>query len=58
MFDVTTYGARGDRTGNQQGAIQAAIDACSQAGGGTVFLPAGDYLSGSLRLHSHVTLYL
>jgi len=58
MWNVQEFGAVGDRTTHDRAAIQATIDACAQAGGGTVLLPPGDYLSGSLRLHSHVTLYL
>lgn len=58
MFNVRDYGAVGDRLHNDGKAIQAAIEACSRAGGGTVYFPAGDYLSGTLRLCSNVTLYL
>ncbi len=58
MLDVRTFGATGDGQTNDQAAIQAAIDACSQAGGGTVYFSVGDYLSGTVRLRSHVTLYL
>ena len=50
-YDVLTYGAVGDGQTNDAPAIQAAIDACHAAGGGTVLLPAGHtYLSGSLEL--------
>lgn len=38
--------------------IQAAIDACAQSGGGTVTVPAGQYVTGTIRLKSHVYLYL
>ena len=38
--------------------IQRAIDQCGTSGGGTVFLPAGRYVSGSLWLRSNVTLHL
>ena len=58
MFSVREFGARGDKQSNDQAAIQAAIDACRQAGGGRVTLPAGDYLSGMLRLYDHTTLHL
>ncbi len=37
------YGAVGDGTTNDTAAIQAAIDAAENAGGGTVFFPAGTY---------------
>jgi len=58
MFNVRDFGAKGDKQSNDQAAIQAAIDACNQAGGGTVYFPAGDYLSGAIRLLSRVTLHL
>ncbi len=38
--------------------IQSAIDHCHNAGGGMVYFPAGKYLSGTLVLKSHVSLYL
>ena len=40
------------------GAINRAIEAASEAGGGTVFFPAGTYESGSIHLKSNVTLHL
>jgi hypothetical protein len=58
VHNVRDFGAKGDRQVGDQAAIQAAIDSCSQNGGGTVWLPAGDYLSGNLQMRSHVTLYL
>jgi len=58
MFNVKDFGAEGDRETNDRAAFQAAMDACSQAAGGTVLVPAGDYLSGTIRLRSHVTLHL
>jgi hypothetical protein len=58
VFNVRDHGARGDKTTSDTRAIQATIDACSKAGGGTVCLPSGDYLSGTLRLRSHITLCL
>ena len=39
-------------------ALQSAINAAADAGGGTVVLPPGRYLSGSLYLKSRVTLQL
>lgn len=58
MFNVRDYGATGNRQDFAREAIQTAIDACRDAGGGTVFLPAGDYESGGLELYSYVTLHL
>lgn len=38
--------------------IQSAIDRCAAAGGGTVRLPPGRYLTGTLHLRDHVNLIL
>lgn len=38
--------------------IQRALDQAYQSGGGTVYLPAGRYISGTLQLRSRVTLWL
>jgi polygalacturonase len=56
VYDVRGYGARGDGKTVDSGAINKAIDAAAAAGGGVVDLPAGRYLSFSIRLKSHVTL--
>jgi hypothetical protein len=55
-FDVIAYGATGVRTQNATAACQAAIDACTVAGGGTVTVPPGDYTVGMLQLKDNVTL--
>jgi 1-acyl-sn-glycerol-3-phosphate acyltransferase len=56
VFNVRDNGARGDKKTNDRAAIQSAIEACAKAGGGTVLFPPGDYLSGTIRLRSNVTL--
>ncbi|MEO8334532.1 MAG: glycosyl hydrolase family 28-related protein [bacterium] len=57
-FDVRAYGAKGDGKTIDTDAINAAIAAAVAAGGGTVHFPAGTYASHSIRLRSHVGLYL
>jgi len=57
LFDVRNHGATGDGRTKDTRAIQAAIDAAARSGG-TVSLPAGAYVSGTLRLRSHVALRL
>lgn len=48
IFDVkAAFGAKGDGISDDQPAIQAAVRACEDAGGGTVFLPRGTYFMGS-----------
>ena len=56
VFDVRSFGAKGDGITVDSGAINAAVDAAAAAGGGIVDIPAGRYMSFSIRLKSHVTL--
>jgi polygalacturonase len=58
VFDIRIYGAIGDGKTVASPAINKAIEAAAAAGGGTVYLPAGTWLSFSIRLKSHVNLYL
>lgn len=58
IYNVKDYGAKGDGRQIDSDAINRAIEAASENGGGTVFLPAGTYLSYSIRLKSHITLHL
>jgi len=57
-FDIRDYGAQPDpRTINTK-AIQKAITACHDAGGGRVVCPSGSFMTGSLELRSNVELHL
>jgi polygalacturonase len=58
VFDVRAFGATGDGRTIDSDAINRAIDAAAAAGGGTVVFPAGTYASHSIRLRSHVGLFL
>ena len=57
-FNVKSYGATGDGVTLDTEAINKAIEACSSAGGGKVYFPAGTYLSASIRLKSNINLFL
>ena len=57
-FDVRDFGAVGDGKSLDTGAIQHAIDACVQQGGGIVVVDHGNYLTGTIQLRSHVELHL
>jgi polygalacturonase len=58
VFDVRASGAVGDGKADDRGPIQAAVDRCAAAGGGTVEVPAGTYACCGVMLRSHVTLQL
>jgi len=58
VFNVKDFGALGDGVHLDTDAINSAIAAAAKAGGGTVFFPAGNYLSFSIRLKSNISLYL
>lgn len=54
--NVRDFGAVGDGRTFDTAAINRAIEDAAAAGGGTVVLPAGNYLSYSIRLRSYITL--
>ena len=52
------YGFVGDGKTLNTEMFQRAIDECSQKGGGTVSVPAGNYATGTINLKKGVTLHL
>ncbi|GAB2699677.1 glycoside hydrolase family 28 protein [Paenibacillus thermoaerophilus] len=57
-FNILDYGAVADGTTLNTEAFRRAIEACAEAGGGTVEVPAGVYLTGAIHLRSRITLHL
>ena len=57
-FNVGTFGAIGNGTTKDTAAFQKALDTCAAAGGGTVIVPAGNYLLGSIELKSRTIMLL
>ena len=58
VYDIRDYGAKdGGKIENTE-AIRKAIDACAGAGGGTVRVPAGTWLTGAIHLKSNVNLHI
>jgi polygalacturonase len=55
---ITDAGAIPDGSTLNTQAIQSAINACAEAGGGTVVVPPGRFVSGTLQLRSRVGLEL
>lgn len=58
VYNVKKYGAKGDGKNLDTKAINLAIDAANAAGGGTVYFPAGNYLSVTIHLKSEVALFI
>jgi polygalacturonase len=56
VFNVVDFGARNDGGASSTAAIAKAIQACSKAGGGTVYFPAGTYRTGAIRMVSNLVL--
>jgi hypothetical protein len=58
VFNIRDYGAVGNGVTLDTPAINKAIEACGTSGGGQVLFPPGRYLSGTVHLKNHVTLFL
>lgn len=58
FFNIVDYGARPNGEASATEAIRAAIQAAKAAGGGTVFVPAGNYTTGPIELVSNLILYI
>ena len=58
FFNIRDYGAKGNGTTLDTAAINKAIETAAAKGGGTVYFPAGTYLSFSIRLKSNITIFL
>lgn len=57
-YNVITYGAKNDSSKLATVAIKNAIDAASKKGGGTIYFPAGKYLTGPIHLKSNITVLI
>lgn len=54
-FNIRDHGAIGDGVALDTVSVQKAIDACSEAGGGVLRIPAGRYVIGTVQVKSNVT---
>jgi polygalacturonase len=57
-YNVLRYGARNDSSRLATKAIAAAINAASKKGGGTIYFPAGKYLTGPIHLKSNIIILI
>lgn len=58
VFDITEFGAVGDGVFKSTDAINKAIIACHEAGGGMVVVPEGRFLTGAIHIKSNVNLHI
>jgi polygalacturonase len=58
FYNIKNFDAKGDGKTLDTNAINRAIETAAKNGGGTVYFPAGTYLSFSIRLKSNITIYL
>ena len=58
VCNVRDYGAKGDGVTLDTNAVSAAVSACVKQGGGTVYLPPGRFVIGTVQLYSHIRLFL
>jgi polygalacturonase len=57
-FNILDFDAKPDGKTLCTQAIQNAIDKCAEGGGGTVYFPSGTWLTWTVYIESHVTLWL
>ncbi|MCL9663214.1 glycoside hydrolase family 28 protein [Paenibacillus hunanensis] len=58
LYNIDNYGASPNTDQLSTEAIAAAIEAASDAGGGTVYIPAGTYHTGAILLQSNIELHV
>ncbi len=58
QYNVLDYGAVNDGSQKITEAVKKAIAVAAEAGGGTVYFPAGEYLTGPIHLKSNITLFI
>jgi hypothetical protein len=58
LYNIRDFGAKGDGVTLDTAAVQAAIDTCNKDHGGTVLVPAGVFVIGTIEMKSHVTLHI
>ena len=58
VYNIRDFGAKGDGATLDTGPVQAAIDACHKDNDGTVLVPAGVFVIGTVEIKSNVTLHI
>src|SRR5690606_34985041 len=58
FYNVLAHGGSNDSTALDLDAIAKASDAAASKGGGTVYFPAGKYITGPIHFKSNITLFI
>jgi len=58
QINILSLGAKGDGIFKNTAIIQEAINQCNKNGGGTVLIPTGNFVTGTLYLKSNVNLFV
>ena len=58
FYNIKDFGAKGDSTTINSPFINKAINEAAKNGGGTIYFPAGKYLSYTIRLKSNISILL
>lgn len=58
LLNVCNYGVVGDGKTNNTQNISKVIELAANQGGGTVYFPPGEYVTGTIELKDNITLYL
>lgn len=58
FYNVLAFGAKNDSSKLATASIKKAIETASKAGGGTIYFPAGKYLTGPIHLKSNITIFI
>ena len=58
FYNVVEYDLKGDGITNNTAAINNIIDIVAKKGGGTVYFPAGEYLSYTIHMQSNIAIHL
>ena len=57
-YNLLDFGGAGDGRTLNTAAFERALKTCAEAGGGAIYVPPGEYLSGPILLHSNTVLHL
>jgi len=58
VYNIKDFGAVGDGKTRSTASIQDAVDCCAKAGGGMVYVPSGEFVTGPIFLKSNINFHI